>query len=125
MSTTTGSEQFEVHWKPRDGGELKNQPHAEYPDGIDLDESGGARVTCTIELPYPAQPAETMGIHMARCRLCGLTAACTVTGRHDDPRTLKVPCRDVKQIWELPEDPGVRKRAHPISGVITQTTKVG
>ena len=38
-----------------DGGrEPQCPPNPSYPDGIDVDCSAGAAVTCTAQLPYPA-----------------------------------------------------------------------
>ena len=65
-----------------------------YPKGMDVDVSGGARKTCTTDVPYPA---ERCGLYILQCEACGLTTAITTAGRADDPRTVKVACR------ELPE----------------------
>ncbi len=79
----------EVKWMD---GKRKPQcaPNPSYPNGIDLDTSGGADRTCTIDLPYPAK---RIGAYVIHCPVCGLRTGCTTAGRHDDPRSLKMACR--------------------------------
>src|SRR5580765_1556151 len=67
----------------------KNPPNPEYPEGVNLDLTKGAKVACLADLPYPAQ---CCGILFVRCRKCGANAAITTAGRLDDPRTVKLPC---------------------------------
>lgn len=67
-------------------------PNPKYPEGIDVDGSGGAAQACSLALPYPAP---CCGIYNIRCKLCGLTAALTTAGRPDDPRSLKLPCKAI------------------------------
>jgi hypothetical protein len=61
-----------------------------YPKGIDLDCSGGAKVTCTETLPYPAKGC---GQHLVACEICGRKVVITATGRADDPRSVKIACK--------------------------------
>lgn len=70
------------------------QPNPAYPDGIDLDCSKGAAKTCTVGLPYPAKRC---GVYVVKCKKCGLTVAATTAGRPDDPRSIKMPCKDALQ----------------------------
>ena len=70
------------------------QPNPAYPDGIDLDCSNGAAKTCTVDLPYPAKRC---GVYVVKCERCGLTVAATTAGRPDDPRSIKMPCKDALQ----------------------------
>lgn len=72
----------------------KLPPNPAYPLGIDLDVSDGATAICKVSLPYPAPRCGAM---MVRCLTCGYTAACTVAGRVDDPRTIKLPCQSAGQ----------------------------
>lgn len=65
-------------------------PNPDYPDGIDVDISGGAQRTCVVKLPYPAPRCGAMFIE---CDRCGTTAYVTVAGRVDDPRTVKLACK--------------------------------
>lgn len=62
-----------------------------YPNGIDVDCSGGVRVTCTQALPYPARGC---GQYLLVCNKCGLTVVITATGRADDPRSVTVACKN-------------------------------
>ena len=82
-----------VHWI--DGRrEPTCPPDPRYPNGVDLDISKGAAKTCTVRLPYPALRC---GQYFIRCLACkGQTALITTAGRSDDPRSVKVPCRETK-----------------------------
>lgn len=83
------SEQFRVVWHDR-GREPKNPPHPDYPDGVDVDLSGGRSINCVIELPYPAKRC---GVYTVFCDKCRLMAAITTAGRSDDPRSVKLACK--------------------------------
>lgn len=65
-------------------------PNPEYPFGIDIDVSDGATRTCMVALPYPASRC---GAYLVECPVCGYRGGCTTAGRHDDPRSLTVPCK--------------------------------
>jgi predicted RNA-binding Zn-ribbon protein involved in translation (DUF1610 family) len=78
-----------IEW--RDGGrDPQSPPNPSYPQGIDMDASDGASVTCQSSLVYPAPRC---GAWIVRCRRCGTSAAVTTAGRPDDPRSLKLACR--------------------------------
>jgi hypothetical protein len=64
-----------------------------YPNGIEVDCSDGAKVTCTQSLPYPAKGC---GQYLLVCETCGLKIIVTATGREDDPRSVKVACKKQK-----------------------------
>lgn len=81
-------EQFEIGWKDA-GKEPKCEPNPAYPNGIDVDISDGASLTCVAKLPYPA---ERIGAYIVHCNRCGFTGGCTTAGRPDDPRSIKMPC---------------------------------
>lgn len=68
----------------------QSPPNPKYPDGIDIDCSDGAAVTCSAQLVHPTLRC---GAYKVRCRTCGQTAAVTTAGRPDDPRSLKMACR--------------------------------
>jgi hypothetical protein len=72
------------------GREPECPPDLKYPNGIDLDLSNGAFVTCKTELPYPAPRC---GKLFVKCNVCGFTALITTAGRIDDPRSAKLPCK--------------------------------
>jgi hypothetical protein len=61
----------------------------EFPDGIKIDVSLGAMLTCNIGLKYPAPG---VGRYHIACRECGRTAAITTAGRADDPKSVRFPC---------------------------------
>lgn len=73
-----------------EGCEAKGSPNPAYPDGIDVDCSGGAEATCTQPLPYPAKRC---GQYLVVCESCGKTIVITTAGRPDDPRSVKVACK--------------------------------
>lgn len=79
-----------VHWRDS-GKEPECAPNPEYPDGIDLDVSFGAARACTVRLPYPARRC---GAYLVECAECDLTVACSTAGRPDDPRSIKLACKD-------------------------------
>lgn len=72
------------------GREPQVAPNPAYPDGIDVDMSGKAIITCYVPLPYPAKRC---GSYVVECRTCGIRVACTTAGRPDDPRSLKLACQ--------------------------------
>jgi hypothetical protein len=78
-----------IVWKDR-GLEPREQPNPEYPEGIDLDISGGVTPACVVTLPYPAR---RIGLYLVECELCGVRVACTTAGRPDDPRSVKIACK--------------------------------
>lgn len=72
------------------GREPRAKPNPNYPKGIDLDVSEGAKHTCVAELPYPAKRC---GTYVVQCEVCGYSVACTTAGRIDDPKSIKLPCQ--------------------------------
>lgn len=68
----------------------RHPPNPAYPNGIEVDCSGGAAVTCTQALAYPAKGC---GQYFLVCETCGRTILVTATGRADDPRSVKVACK--------------------------------
>lgn len=78
-----------VRWIDRHR-EPQAKPNPLYPNGIDLDISGGASATCRTSLPYPAK---RIGYYFIKCETCGLTTVVTTAGRSDDPRSVNVACR--------------------------------
>lgn len=75
-----------------DGGREPECPASPaYPNGIDLDLSAGAARVCQVELPYPAQRC---GQFIVSCATCGLRVAVTTAGRADDPRSIKLACKE-------------------------------
>lgn len=72
--------------------EPKCQPDPAYPNGVDLNLSGGALITCVRHLLYPAPRC---GMYDVKCR-CGASAAITTAGRPDDPRSVRIACKIVQ-----------------------------
>ena len=79
---------FKVEWFDL-GREALFPPDPLIPDGLDLDLTFG-RKGCVAALPYPARGS---GIHYAECTVCGANILIAATGRADDPKTIKMPCR--------------------------------
>lgn len=79
---------FNVKWLDR-GREPQCKPNPDYPDGKDLDCSSPNAPSCKADLPYPARRC---GLYFVECKACGANAAVTTAGRHDDPRSVKLPC---------------------------------
>jgi hypothetical protein len=78
-----------VAWVDR-GREPQCLPNPAYPNGIDVDCSGGAAATCETPLPYPAKRCGHFIVH---CETCGQTIVVTTAGRPDDPRSVKMACQ--------------------------------
>ena len=70
------------------------KPDPAYPEGVDLDVAGGAALTCSAPLPYPAAG---IGRYEISCRLCGLSAWVSTAGRPDDPRSIRVACESLRR----------------------------
>ena len=74
------------------GREPECPPDPAYPNGIDLDTASDAMSSCLVSLPYPAKRC---GSYWIECELCGLRAVCTTAGRPDDPRSIRLACKDL------------------------------
>ena len=81
--------QFAIEWRDS-GKEPRVKANPNYPDGIDLDFSDGAKQTCSVPLPYPAA---RIGAYVIECKLCGSRVGCTTAGRKDDPRSARIACK--------------------------------
>ncbi len=80
---------WQIEWV--DSGRFpRNPPNPRYPDGMDLDISGGAERTCEAPLVHPTPRC---GYYVVTCRICGFKTIITTAGRPDDPRSLKMPCK--------------------------------
>lgn len=71
------------------GREPQCLPDPAFPDGIDIDLSGGKK-SCEADLPYPAKRC---GMFLIVCEVCGRSAGITTAGRPDDPRHVKLACK--------------------------------
>jgi hypothetical protein len=84
--------QWTIQW--HDSGRAPQcAPDPAFPQGIDLDLSGGAVARCKTALPYPARRC---GIYTLRCRRCGISVGVTTAGRVDDPRSVTVACKQLQ-----------------------------
>jgi hypothetical protein len=63
-----------------------------YPDGIDLDLTGGNHQvkSCKTDLPYPAKRA---GYYVVTCAGCGMKLITRTAGRADDPKSVRLACK--------------------------------
>jgi hypothetical protein len=80
---------FKIRWVDR-FYEPQERPDPRYPLGIDVDLSNGADQACTAALPYPAK---RIGYFVIECPRCGRDAIVTTAGRPDDPRSVKLACK--------------------------------
>lgn len=80
----------EVTWIDR-GCEPQCPPNPAYPNGMDTDISLGADTSCKVDLPYPAKRC---GMYVVYCKACDQRVAITTAGRPDDPRSLRLACKD-------------------------------
>ena len=70
-------------------------PDPKYPNGIDINlVAKGDRKSCRTELPYPAKRC---GHYLLECDQCGYRAVITTAGRPDDPKSVRLPCKDARQ----------------------------
>lgn len=75
------------------GREPTQKPNPKYPNGIDINLAPQLAKSCTRNVPYPAPRCGTYSI---RCTVCNFTALITVAGRADDPRTITLPCKEMR-----------------------------
>lgn len=85
----------DITWIDR-GLEPKVKPNPDYPDGRDIDVTINAMVdkSCKVDLPYPAK---RIGMYIVHCRTCGSNTGVTTAGRPDDPRSVRIPCKETLQ----------------------------
>jgi hypothetical protein len=82
------TERFKIIWIDAKR-EPQCPPDPSYPEGLDIDGTGGRSPSCLIQLPYPARRC---GQYVVECKLCGYVIAITTAGRLDDPRSVRMPC---------------------------------
>jgi hypothetical protein len=81
---------FIITWNDH-GREPTGDPDPRFPHGMDADLSRGASRTCAADLPYPARRC---GFYSILCRRCSYSAIVTTAGRADDPRSIKLRCKE-------------------------------
>ena len=62
----------------------------DYPNGKDIDCTGGRQPSCKVDLPYPAPEC---GHFLVTCEACQLRVVITAAGRPDDPKSITIPCQ--------------------------------
>lgn len=76
------------------GREPRCLPDPVYPEGKDVDATNNRKPACKVTLPYPALRC---GAYIIECRSCGLRASLTTAGRPDDPRSVRLPCKRLRE----------------------------
>lgn len=79
-----------LEFKPSGRGKARCPTDPDWPNGKDLDISN-SEISCKVDLPYPA---EECGTWIIRCSACGMSLGVTAAGRPDDPKSIKVPCKE-------------------------------
>lgn len=88
---------FNIEWI--DGArDPRSMSNPQFPKGVDIDASRGAEKTCVANLPYPSK---RIGAYVVTCNQCGFRAGATTAGRADDPRSIKIPCRNGASLINL------------------------
>ena len=83
---------FKIKW--HDGGRAPRcPPDPAYPNGINLNIAQPGDRCCTVALPYPAKRC---GHYKVECSACGFTLVVTTAGRPDDPRSVRIPCKEMR-----------------------------
>jgi len=82
--------ELSVHWVDR-GVEPKCPPDPRFPYGMDINGAQKGERSCFTKLPYPARRC---GYYLVGCDACEQTVMITTAGRPDDPRSVRIPCRD-------------------------------
>lgn len=79
-----------IKWFDR-GRPPQSPPNPDYPNGVDIDMSGGAMVCCVFDIPYPSGHTN-IGSWVIECGRCHKTVIVTAASRPDDPKSVKVAC---------------------------------
>ncbi len=77
------------------GREPQCPPDPDFPNGMEIDGSGGAKVFCEVVLPYPAPRC---GYYLLTCDVCDFQGIVTTAGRPDDPRSVKIACKPLEGV---------------------------
>jgi len=84
---------FMIEWIDR-FREPQCAPDPEFPDGKDIDIAGPDCRACQVDLPYPAKRC---GVYVVACPVCQIKFAITTAGRPDDPKSVRIPCKESLQ----------------------------
>lgn len=74
------------------GREPQCPPNPAFPNGVVSDISGGAENTCDVSLPYPAKRC---GQYVIKCGCCKSLTIVTTAGRPDDPKLVRLGCKEL------------------------------
>jgi hypothetical protein len=85
--------------------EPRAAPNPTFPNGVDVDLTNGALVTCQTPLDYPAPRC---GAYVIECERCGQRVIVTTAGRRDDPRSVRIACERIS------DGDGGRRRSAPV-----------
>lgn len=79
-----------VQFVPSGRGKAQCAADPAFPNGIALEISHGAEITCKVALPYPAPEC---GHFLVTCETCGYRIGIPAAGRADDPISVVIPCK--------------------------------
>lgn len=65
-------------------------PNPAFPNGIDIPAKEPRKMSCKVELPYPAMRC---GQYFIECQTCRMRVIVTTAGRSDDPRSVGLNCK--------------------------------
>ncbi len=86
-------DRFRVRFRGTGKKPIPEDPHKKRRyEGVDITtpcEEGAP--FCTVPIPYPAQE---IGGWMVECTDGGAKVSCMAHGRHDDPRSITIPCQN-------------------------------
>lgn len=74
------------------GVEAQEPANPKYPNGVVVVAGNNPEPACSFVLPYPAP---RVGQWEVECFKCGKRVRLTAAGRADDPRVIRVGCKEV------------------------------
>lgn len=87
---------FDIKFTPSGRGKAQCEPDPKYPNGVTVNMCDSLlEKHCTVDLPYPAKEC---GYFHIRCSECDLSFIVTCAGRADDPKRVRVACKNDKTI---------------------------
>lgn len=89
-------DQFNIRYI--DGGKPpQSKPDPSFSDGMHVD--SGRRPACRVELPYMTKT--NVGYWFVKCTKCKTNMMISMASRPDDPKSVMLPCAEVKH-YEAP-----------------------
>jgi hypothetical protein len=74
-------------------GKARCAPDPRYPMGMHVAAPEGTKVSCFVQLPYPAPEC---GMLHVECETCGLSVLISVAGHPDDAVSVELACENGK-----------------------------